>query len=153
MRRIFTTQSASQTRELAVQFARLVGPGQVIALEGTLGAGKTCWIQGLATGLEVPVPVISPTYTLAIPYNGRVRLIHVDAYRISSPDEILDLALEEEIEDGSVIAIEWYDRFPGSFPKADWIVRLTEPGIDRRRIEMEAESTSLGQSLAGLAGI
>lgn len=149
MKRTFSTNDAQHTRELAKAFSALLQPGETIALGGNLGAGKTCWVQGLAAGLGIAEPVVSPTYTLAVPYSGRLRLIHVDAYRIVSGEELEDLALQEELESGAVVAIEWFERFPDFLPDPDWQVALTENGALGRTVEITATRPGRSHDLQG----
>jgi tRNA threonylcarbamoyladenosine biosynthesis protein TsaE len=90
--------------------------GDVVALSGPLGAGKTTFVQGLAEGLEVPSErhVASPTFALVNEHPGRVDLVHVDFYRVASPAELPELGLEEAY-DRAVTAVEWAERF------LDWL--------------------------------
>ncbi len=102
------TRSADQTRRLAGGLAALLDPGDVLVLAGGLGAGKTTFVQGLAAGLDVEDPVVSPTFTLAREYAGRLRLVHVDVYRLESAHELYDLGLDD-LAEGAVLAVEWGD--------------------------------------------
>jgi tRNA threonylcarbamoyladenosine biosynthesis protein TsaE len=92
--------------------------GDVIALTGALGAGKTTFVQGLAEGLEVPASrhVASPTFALANEHPGRIDFVHVDFYRIRSSAELPELGLEEAFERAAT-AIEWAERFPDWLPE------------------------------------
>lgn len=102
------THSADQTRHLAAAVATVLAPGDVVVLAGGLGSGKTTFVQGLAGGLDVDDTVVSPTFTLARAYDGRLRLVHVDVYRLESVHELYDLGLDE-LADGAVLAVEWGD--------------------------------------------
>ena len=102
------THSAEETRRVARAVAALCGPGDVVVLAGGLGSGKTTFVQGLAAGLDVPDTVVSPTFTLARAYDGRLRLVHVDVYRLESAHELYDLGLDD-LADGAVLAVEWGD--------------------------------------------
>jgi len=86
-----------------------LAPGDIIALGGELGAGKTVWVQGLAAGLGVSATVTSPTFTLAHEYRGRHRLLHVDVYRLETFGELVDLGFEEWLESDAIMVIEWGD--------------------------------------------
>ncbi|MDQ3783587.1 MAG: tRNA (adenosine(37)-N6)-threonylcarbamoyltransferase complex ATPase subunit type 1 TsaE [Actinomycetota bacterium] len=86
-----------------------LAPGDIIALGGELGAGKTVWVQGLAAGLGVTAMVTSPTFILAHEYHGRHRLLHIDVYRLESFGELVDLGFEEWLESDAIMVIEWGD--------------------------------------------
>lgn len=110
------TRSPEETWELAAELADELGPGTVIALHGELGAGKTCFIQGLAAALGIDEPITSPTYTLIGEYEGRLPLHHIDLYRLSGPTEALGLGLEEYFDIDGITAIEWAERAEGLLP-------------------------------------
>jgi tRNA threonylcarbamoyladenosine biosynthesis protein TsaE len=107
--------SPEATREAASALARHLAPGDAIGLVGDLGAGKTCFVQGLARGLGVPdsVRVTSPTFTLINEHRGgRLALYHVDLYRIDRPGELDHIGLDDLFGAPAVVAVEWCDRFP-----------------------------------------
>lgn len=108
---------AKQTKQLAARLGRSLQVGDVIALTGPLGAGKTTFVQGLAEGLEVPAErhVASPTFALVNEHSGRIDLVHVDFYRIRGPAELPELGIEEGYE-RAVTAIEWAELFPERLP-------------------------------------
>jgi tRNA threonylcarbamoyladenosine biosynthesis protein TsaE len=110
-------ESAGATQRLAARIGRVAEIGDVIALDGPLGAGKTTFVQGLAEGLGVPAErhVASPTFALVNEHPGRIDFVHVDFYRIRSPAELPELGIEEAY-DRAVTAIEWADRFPSWLP-------------------------------------
>lgn len=101
------TGSAAGTRALGEAVARLLQPGDVLLLIGGLGAGKTTFVQGLARGLGYEGAVTSPTFMLCQTYPARLDLVHVDLWRLDRTSEVLDLGLDEELEQGSVVAAEW----------------------------------------------
>ena len=106
------THADAETRSLGQQIGFFLSHGLVVALTGDLGSGKTCLVQGLARGLGVPdeYPVTSPTYTLINEYPGRLKLFHVDLYRLDNPVECDDIGLYDILDSGDVVAIEWADR-------------------------------------------
>ena len=106
------THSADETRKLGQKIGTLTNQPLIIALSGDLGSGKTAFVQGLAMGLEVPDDyyITSPTFTLINEYPGRLRLMHVDLYRLDSIADLEDLGLDESLYDQAVIAIEWADK-------------------------------------------
>lgn len=101
------TRAARETRMLGEALAPELAPGDIIALGGELGVGKTVWVQGLAAGLGVSARVTSPSFTLAHEYRGRHRLLHVDVYRLESFGELVDLGFEEWLESDAIMVIEW----------------------------------------------
>ncbi len=114
--RVVKTNSPEETWALAAELADKLGRGSVIALHGDLGAGKTCFIQGLAAALGIDEPITSPTYTLIGEYEGRLPLHHIDLYRLSGPTEALGLGLEEYFDANGITAIEWAERAEGLLP-------------------------------------
>lgn len=106
-------------------------------MTGTLGAGKTRFSQGVGLGLGVPADtIVSPTFTLCVPYPGRLLLLHLDAYRIKHASEIDDLGLDEMLDAGAVLLIEWYERFADRFPPMDLSVNLQWLDENQRQIEI-----------------
>jgi tRNA threonylcarbamoyladenosine biosynthesis protein TsaE len=114
------TKSADDTRELAATVAGLAKPGDVILLSGDLGSGKTTFAQGFGAGLGVHEPIVSPTFTLVRTYTGRLALVHCDVYRLDHLQEVIDLGLSEQLDDGGVALIEWGDMAAPSLP-ADFL--------------------------------
>jgi tRNA threonylcarbamoyladenosine biosynthesis protein TsaE len=126
--------SEVETTALAARLARSCPDGAIVLLFGDLGAGKTCFVRGLADGLGLdPDDVSSPTFTLIQVYRGERTLYHVDLYRLAA-GEADDLGLEElAAEPGAVLAIEWAEKLTRPFPNAV-DVRIDDLGDDRRRI-------------------
>ena len=135
------THSAQETQELAQDFAEKLKGGERIALVGSLGAGKTTFVQGMATGLKIDPQyyVNSPTYTIICEYEStnNKRLVHMDLYRITTYDEVIDLGYEEEMEPGSILVVEWADKFPEMAPIFDFQVILTALEGEARKICIE----------------
>jgi tRNA threonylcarbamoyladenosine biosynthesis protein TsaE len=104
-----------------------LGPGDVVALTGELGAGKTCFIQGLVRGLGVTTWATSPTFVLINEYRGRLPVHHVDAYRTESVAELLDLGLLDLMGGAGVTLIEWADKCAPLLPVRT--VRVTIEGL------------------------
>jgi tRNA threonylcarbamoyladenosine biosynthesis protein TsaE len=138
----FVTHSDEETRGLGQELGKRLKPGTVIGLSGTLGAGKTRFTQGIGSGLEIPEnSIASPTFTLCVPYRGRLQLLHLDAYRISHASEIDELGLDEWVEDGAVLVVEWYERFSTFFPPLD--IQVTFQLIDDSTRKIFIETLSL----------
>jgi tRNA threonylcarbamoyladenosine biosynthesis protein TsaE len=107
----FISHSSAETESLGEAWAREVRPGWVIALSGDLGAGKTQLVKGLARGLGVTSRVHSPTFTLVNEYiGGRLRLFHLDLYRLDTPGQIHGAGLDEYLKPEGVAVIEWAER-------------------------------------------
>jgi tRNA threonylcarbamoyladenosine biosynthesis protein TsaE len=111
------TRNADQTQELGALIGSRLRGGMVIRLEGTLGSGKTCFVQGLARGLAVPPEyvVTSPTYALVHEYPGRLPLAHVDLYRIADEMDAETIGLSDLMDSRTVVAVEWADRLEDGF--------------------------------------
>ena len=134
------TASAAETQALAAELAAVLPPGAVLCLHGDLGAGKTCFVQGLAKALGVRRPVGSPTFTLINEYRGTRPLAHIDLYRIRGAGDAFGLGLEEYLfHYPGIVAIEWAERAADLLPDACWHVRLA-PGPDAgsRRVTIES---------------
>lgn len=121
------TRGPEETWRLAGDLLATLRPGAVLALHGELGAGKTCFVQGLARALGVTRAVTSPTFTLINEYAGAVRLYHVDLYRISGAAEALALGLDEVVHGDGITAIEWAERVKELLPPSTIHIEM-EPG-------------------------
>lgn len=128
------TKSADETRSLATAMADVVRAGDLVLLAGDLGSGKTVFAQGLASGLGVDEAVTSPTFILARTYSGRLRLHHVDIYRLDHLHEVLDLGLAEMLDEGAVCVIEWGDVVTAALPADHLEVRLSYGGVEDERL-------------------
>lgn len=112
--KIYELGKVSQRKLVAFgeELGRVLTGGETILLYGEIGAGKTTFVRGLASGLEVPEALVrSPTFNIVNTYPGRLDLIHVDLYRIHCEEEIVDLALEDLLDDNTVMAIEWPEKY------------------------------------------
>ena len=131
--------SPETLQAFAERLGRELEPGDVLALSGPLGAGKTTFSQGLARGLGVPPErhVSSPTFALLSEHPGRVNFVHGDFYRIETPAELEELGLDDAF-DTSVVAIEWADRFPDVLPSDRLTVTLgpLPDGTDGRELHL-----------------
>ena len=109
---------AEATIAFGREFAAKLSAGDVLALCGDLGAGKTHFIKGLAAGLGATTEATSPTFTLIHEYpGGRLPLFHFDLYRLESEDDLLRIGFDDYLDAGGVLAIEWADKFPALLPR------------------------------------
>jgi tRNA threonylcarbamoyladenosine biosynthesis protein TsaE len=121
-------KSVQETIQFGNQLGQQLTGGEVVALTGDLGTGKTVLTRGIALGLGIPMDrVSSPTFTLIQEYTGSIPLIHVDLYRLEKPNDISTLGLEEYFTPSTVVVIEWAERFPQILP-SDHIAILLEYG-------------------------
>lgn len=136
------SHSSEQTQRFGARLASLLEPGDVLALMGELGSGKTVFVQGVARGLGVQEPVHSPTFILANEYrSGRLPLFHVDAYRLNNVAEALGLGLEDYLADFGVTAIEWADRIKEALPGEHLLVEFRHVSNTKRGLLMQARGT------------
>ena len=133
------TNSVDETEREGEKLGRALAPGAVVALFGGLGAGKTAFARGLATGLGIEASVSSPTFTIVNEYAGDVPLFHFDMYRLESARELFDIGWDDYLERGGVCAVEWSEKVPGAFPSGTIVVRIESLGGDSRRLEVFAE--------------
>ncbi len=139
MRSELRARTAEDTRAVGAAIAGLLHPGDVVALGGELGAGKTTLVQGAAAALGVRQRVLSPTFTLIKEYEGQVPIRHLDVYRLRRIQDVLDLGFEEMIDSGAVVFIEWGDAIEALLPEDHLEVELAAIGdTDERRIAVEA---------------
>ncbi len=130
----------------------LVRPGDVVLLAGELGTGKTVLTQGLAEGLEVREMVTSPTFTLVRRYDARVPLYHLDVYRLDRVGELADLGIDELLDAGGVVVVEWGDVVAAEMPADRLEVRFAfGDGDDERTIELTATGTRWPARWRGLS--
>lgn len=116
--------SCDDTLNIAACLGEKLKGGELIALEGELGAGKTLFVKGLAKGLGVDEPVTSPTFTLIHHYEGRITLNHFDVYRLPSPESIEELGYEEFFYGQGVTAVEWCDLIQSFLPQTYLHVKI-----------------------------
>ncbi len=139
-----TSHSPAETFELGRKVAATLRGGEVLALDGDLGAGKTHFVKGIAAGLGCDADVTSPTFTLIHEYTGgRLPLHHFDFYRLESEDEVLRLGLDDYLGTEGVAAIEWAGKFPALLPRAARWFRFRAGEGETREIEV-ADGGALG---------
>jgi tRNA threonylcarbamoyladenosine biosynthesis protein TsaE len=147
------TDSADRTRRVGAILGALVEPGDLVALEGDLGAGKTVFVKGMAAGLGVPPgEVRSPTFTLVQRHDGgRLPLVHVDAYRLAGAEGLLDLGLDEVLDPRAAAVIEWAPRVGAALPRERLEGRFEHAGETRRRLTFEARGARAAALVGALA--
>lgn len=139
------TSSPEETRELAARLAHAARRGDVVVLEGALGAGKTTFAQGFARGLGVQGAVTSPTFTLVRQYPCALGdLVHVDVYRLEHLAEVSDLGLADLVEDG-VALVEWGDVARPALGEVTWTVSISSPGASDGRAPGPEEADDDGR--------
>jgi tRNA threonylcarbamoyladenosine biosynthesis protein TsaE len=126
-----TSDSPETTKQIAAAIAQFAPPGTVFALHGDLGAGKTCFVQGLARAVAEERDVHSPTFTIVNEYGKGPALYHVDLYRLDSIAEVEDLALDDLFQSNAIVAIEWAERAGGLLPEKRVEVRLQHADAGR----------------------
>ena len=150
--RVFESDSLEQTEELAAQIGAGLEAGDVLALDGELGSGKTSFVRGLALGLGVGEPVSSPTYVLMNAYVGRLDLYHFDAWMEGREQAFLADGGDEWLRAGGVAVIEWASRVSDWLPLPRLEVVLEHQGPERRRIRLGVAGTP-GQDAGRLLGL
>src|SRR5947208_10205088 len=136
------TSSAQETDATGERLGATLGAGDVVALSGELGAGKTVFVQGLVRALGVTTGATSPTFVLVNEYRGRLPVHHVDAYRTESLAELLDLGLEELIDGGGVTVIEWAERLEPLVPARAVRVNIAGVGDEPRELPIDDRPTA-----------
>ncbi len=143
------THSADETRSLGERIGVLLEAGDVVLLEGPLGAGKTAMTQGIGRGAGSADLVISPTFVLMNEYRGRVQVYHVDLYRLEDAAEIVALDLPGYTAEGALI-VEWPERGEGLLPRDHLHVQIEHTGESSRTITLTASGVSATRILAAL---
>lgn len=143
---VFRSRSVLETIRIGKRIGTRLRPGDVVALTGQLGAGKTHLIKGLAYGVGVKKPryLSSPSFTLINEYPGRIPFYHIDLYRLESEEEAEALGLEEYLRSTGITAIEWADKIPSLLPEDALWVAIDYAGERERRISLTSrvEKTS-----------
>lgn len=148
--------SPEETRSLGVRLGQLLQPGDVILLQGNLGAGKTAFTQGVGAGLGVRETINSPTFTLLKEYMGRIPLHHFDLYRIEDAEELYALGFEDYFGGEGACVVEWAERgetVDGDAPWSEgWLrIRIEQVGQDERTLHCTAHGKRAQTLLAEFA--
>ena len=129
-KRVVITNSEQETEAAGAALARELAPGDVVAMYGDLGAGKTAFVRGMARGLGLSCHVQSPTFTIVNEYEGDVPLFHFDMYRLSGAEELFDIGWEDYLDRGGVCAVEWSERVEDALPPETVSVTLSRRDED-----------------------
>lgn len=151
MSAILRCPGEADTRALGRRLASLLRAGDVVLLAGDLGAGKTVFASGIAEGLGVAEPVVSPSFVLARRYEGLMGLVHADLYRLGSSAEVDDLDLVEAAVDG-VLVVEWGEAAAGCFPEDQLLVRLEANDTGARTVTLVGRGSWRERPLEEVAG-
>jgi len=135
---VFQTKSSAETIRIGKSIGSRLLPGDVVALVGELGAGKTQFIKGMATGIGVgkPTYISSPSFTLINEYPGRIPFYHIDLFRLEWEKEAEELGLEDYFQGKGITAIEWADKIPSFLPKEMLSIHIAYTGEKTRSIEI-----------------
>jgi tRNA threonylcarbamoyladenosine biosynthesis protein TsaE len=146
-----TTRSPSETKTWGRRLASILEGGELIGMTGELGAGKTCFIKGLAEGLGLrEEDILSPTFTMIQEHRGgRIPLVHIDLYRLESAG-LGDLGLRDYLFSEGVAAVEWFERMREADAIEHLSVRIDYAGANRRRVEFRASGARHGAIIAKL---
>lgn len=138
MRGVFEVRSVEETWKIAAELAKTLKPGDVLCLEGDLGAGKTTFTQGLAAALGVSGRVTSPTFCIVQEHRGNdTLLVHMDLYRLRDEDDVLAVGWEDYLAEGAILVVEWPERAGGLLPPTARHIRITRQSApEERRIEL-----------------
>ncbi len=141
MKVVIQSKSASETLRLGRSIGSRLLAGDVVALVGELGAGKTQLIKGLAAGAGIrnPTYISSPSFTLINEYPGRITFYHIDLFRLSKENEAEELGLEDYIQGKGITAIEWADKIPSLLPKELLVIRIVYAGRNTRSLEISGK--------------
>ncbi len=135
----FISHSPRETQEMGQRLGELAQPGDVILLVGGLGTGKTCLVQGLATGLAIEEYVLSPTFVLVRQYQGRLTLYHIDLYRLQVGAEVEELGLDDYFYGDGVAVVEWADRALALMPPERLLIEMKILSPRKRHLTLKPQ--------------
>ncbi|MBE9536315.1 MAG: tRNA (adenosine(37)-N6)-threonylcarbamoyltransferase complex ATPase subunit type 1 TsaE [Proteobacteria bacterium] len=135
---LFVADSVEKTNSLGRELGSVVRAGDMIALSGELGAGKTTFVKALATGLGISEDdVSSPSYTLLNEYDGRIPMYHFDLYRLEGADDVDDLGFDEYMDGDGLAVVEWADVAPQILPSEYLEIKIMIKGKESRNLELK----------------
>ena len=133
----FITKTAEETIELGEKIGKLLKKGDVIAMQGTLAAGKTTITKGISKALGITDTITSPTFCLISEYYGKMPLYHMDVYRLDGGEDFVNLGTDDMIYGDGVSIIEWSEKIMSELPKKTIILKLTPQNDGSRLIEID----------------
>jgi tRNA threonylcarbamoyladenosine biosynthesis protein TsaE len=131
------SRSPGETQGIGEVIGKAALPGDVLLLEGKLGAGKTCLTQGLARGLDIDEYVLSPTFVIMREFYGRLPLYHIDLYRLDDIDETMDLGLDEYLYGTGICVVEWAEKALSILPRKHLMIRIDYLSDTERVLRIE----------------
>ena len=143
------SRSPEQTRQMGSDLGELAQKGDFVLLVGNLGAGKTCFTQGIAKGVGFDGYAASPSFVLVREYEGRLKVYHIDFYRLDSVEEIADLGIDDSLSSDGVSVVEWADKALDYLPREHLLIEFAHcPAPEERRLRFEPH----GKRYIDLAG-
>ena len=133
----FTTSSAEETISLGQKIGRLLKKGDIIAMQGTLAAGKTTITKGIAQALGITETITSPTFCLISEYQGTMPLYHMDVYRLDDTEDFINLGTDDMLYGDGVSIIEWSEKIMDELPSNTIILKITPQDDGSRLIEID----------------
>ena len=137
MQLVVTTNTVAETEAVGQALAKQLSAGDIVAMYGDLGAGKTAFVRGMARGLDSQDPVSSPTFTIVNEYSGRLKLYHFDAYRLASSDELYDIGWDDYTGSGGVCVVEWSENISDIYDGTQTSVKIERISERGRKITIE----------------
>ena len=133
----FTTSSAEETITLGEKIGRLLKKGDIIAMQGTLAAGKTTITKGIAKALGITETITSPTFCLISEYQGTMPLYHMDVYRLDGREDFINLGTDDMLYGDGVSIIEWSEKIMDELPSNTILLKITPQNDGKRLIEID----------------
>ena len=146
-KKTLVSNNLDQTSAIGLAIGEALQPSTLIGLVGSLGAGKTNLTQGVGEAIgALRTDIVSPTFTICVPHKGRIKLLHLDAYRIKDGSEVDELALDEELEEGAAVIVEWAELIERYLPEIDVMITIEVVSETQRKLEFEGR-TEAGRKL------
>ena len=149
----FISNSLEETISFGKKIGEILRPGDVIALSGELGSGKTWFTKGIALGLDIPSEAVtSPSFTLVNEYEGKFKLFHIDAYRLKDKSDFLSAGLDEYFYKDGIAVMEWADRWPEILPENTITIMLDIINEKKRKITISGKNSRTVEIIKHLQG-